>query len=422
MKTVIRFDQKSKRKPIVKGEEQGAVEMDTRVAMIQALIPVGLERLQEELQEEVSRLAGPRYSREGGLEGHVRWGGQCGSVYLADQKVKLKVPRVRNEEAGEEVPLEIYQKFQQPRQADGELMLRVLRGLSCRSYEACARRVPQVFGLSSSTVSRRFIRASQKKLQELCERDLSAYDIVAIFLDGKSFAQDEMIIALGITIKGEKVLLGFVQAGTENERVCREFLGGLLERGLQFLQGILCVVDGSKGFRAAISQVFGYHAKIQRCQWHKRENVLSYLTPSKQTLFRDKLRRAYAKATYEEAKGALLRIRQELKEINASAVASLEEGLEETLSLHRLGLSEVLGKSFKTTNCLESLNAQLAQRTDKVDRWINSDQKQRWVATALLDIEPGLRRVKGFRYLPLLRSALRELIRQAEEKKSQEVA
>jgi transposase-like protein len=235
---------------------------------------------------------------------------------------------------------------------------------------------------------------------------LESYDFVALILDGKTFAEDEMVIALGITLSGHKIILGFVQTGTENERVGSDFLHSLLERGLRMDKGLLCVLDGAKGLHSAIQRVFGSFALIQRCQWHKRENVVSYLPKSQQALWRRRLQAAYEKATYTEAKEALLHWRKELRLINASAVASLEEGFEETLTLHRLGVFEKVGISLKTTNCLESLLSQIAQRTDKVCRWRNSDQKQRWVAAALLDIEPRLRRIKGYRHLPLLRVAL----------------
>ncbi len=145
---------------------------------------------------------------------------------------------------------------------------------------------------------------------------------------------------------------------------------------------------------------------MQRCQWHKRENVVRYLPKAQQATWRRRLQQAYERPTYAEAKAALLRLRQELRPVNLSAVHSLEEGLEETLTLHRLGVYATLGVSFKTTNCLESLNAQLGQITDKVDRWRTSDQKHRWVASALLAIEPRLRRIKGFRSLRLLQRAL----------------
>jgi putative transposase len=407
MKSVFRIRRKGKVKPIVLSTLQAPEDLDAKLALIQALIPLGLLAVAQELRREVIVLAGKRYSRTGGLPGIVRWSQQRGSVFLADQKVAVTYRRLRDRAQNREVPLQTYQGLQKPREADGKLLLQILRGLSCRSYAECAEAIPAAFGLSPSSVSRRFIRASARKLRELCERRLESYDFVALFLDGKTFAEDEMIIALGITLSGEKVILGFIQTGTENERVCSDFLQTLLERGLRMDPGLLCILDGSKGLHKAIQKVFGSQALIQRCQWHKRENVVSYLPKSQQALWRRKLQEAYEKPTYAEAHAALLRCRQELRLINVSAIASLDEGMEETLTLHRLGVFSALGISLKTTNCLESLMAQVGQRTGKVDRWRNSDQKQRWVASALLDIEPRLRRIKGYRHLPTLRAALR---------------
>lgn len=269
--------------------------------------------------------------------------------------------------------------------------------------------------MSSSTVSRRFIQASSRKLKELAERDLSTYDFVVLFMDGKSFADDEMIIALGVTVTGEKIPLGFIQTATENERVVKSFLRGLLDRGLTIEEGILFVIDGAKGLYSAIRKVFQDRALIQRCQWHKRENVVSYLSKSLQVRWRRKLQQAYEKPTYEEAKAALDRLKPELKLLNESALASLEEGFEETLTLHRLGLFTQLGISLKTTNCIESVMSLVGQYTDKVDYWENSSQRHRWMATALLEIEPRLRRIKGYRYLPLLRLALKQDLQLAQD-------
>jgi transposase-like protein len=215
-----------------------------------------------------------------------------------------------------------------------------------------------------------------------------------------------MVIALGITLAGQKVMLGFVQTASENERVCAAFLRDLVDRGLRPEDGLLVVLDGAKGLRKAIQTVFGAQAVVQRCQWHTRENVVRSLPKGQQPAWRRTLQAAYERPTYAEAKAALLRVRKELGLINESAVRSLDEGVEETLTLHRLGLFGALGTSLKTTNCLESLNAQLGAYTDKVDRWRTSDQKQRWVASALLTIEPCLRRIKGYRHLPLLRTVL----------------
>ena len=407
MRRVIRIGRKRKPKLTTK-EKYHTSDLRVRVAMIQALIPIGLMKVAEELKEEVEQLAGPRYSRYGGRPGHYRWGSEERSIYLADQRTRTRIPRVRNSKKNEEVPLKTYQLLQSPRNADEGVLKRILLGLSCHNYEGCAEAVPEAFGLSASTISRRFIRVSSRKLKELMERDLSGYDFIALFIDGKSFAEDEMIIALGVTIKGEKIPLGFIQAGTENETVVKDFLNGLIDRRLNIEQGVLCVIDGAKGLRSGIKRVFRDKAFIQRCQWHKRENVVDYLPKSQRATWRKKLQRSYEKPTYEEAKAALNRLKAELRLINESAAASLEEGMEETLTLHRLGLFPQLGISLKTTNCIESLMSLVDEYTGKVDYWKNSSQKHRWVATALLEIEPRLRRIKGYRNLPKLREALKQ--------------
>lgn len=409
MKSVVRITREGKVKDIAVQDslaQPGLADLDARIEAIQALIPLGLAAVGETLQAEVARLAGPKHSRTGGVAGYVRWGRQPGSIYLADQKLPIPVPRVRDLPRRQEVPLQSYQALQVPRALDAGLFRKILLGLSCRDYQGCAEAVPAAFGLSPSSVSRRFIRASAQQLQALQERRLAGYDLVALVLDGKTFAADSMVIALGITLTGEKVILGFVQTATENEVVCAAFLRELGARGLDATQGLLVVLDGAKGFRKAVTTVFGAQAVVQRCQWHKRENILAYLPKSQRATWRRKLQAAYQHATEPEARAALGRVRQELRLVNLSAVASLDEGFEETLTLHRLGVFPQLGISLKTTNCLESLNSLVEQRVGKVDRWRTSDQKHRWLAAALLEIEPRLRRIKGYRALPLLRQAL----------------
>lgn len=392
-------------------EQLDAVRMDveavdTKVALIQELIPLGLLHVEESLQQEVTILAGPRYARQGGRPGVVRYGKQSGSVYLADQKIGIEVPRVRDRNRNQELPLGTYQRLREPRRADEGVLRRILAGLSCREYERCAEAVPEAFGLSGSTMSRRFKRTSATQLKALRERPLGGYDFVAVVLDGKTFAEDTLVVALGITIKGKKVLLGFVQTGTENGKVCAKFLDELIDRGLRFEDGLLVVIDGGKGLHAAVKAVCKEKAFIQRCQWHKRENVLAYLSGTHQQRLRRKLESAYGQPTYKKAKAALEQVRCELAVINESAVGSLDEGFEETLTLHRLGVFSELGISLRTTNCLESINGLVEQRTGKIDYWKTSNQKQRWLAAALLDIEPRLRRIKGYRHLPMLRRAM----------------
>ena len=266
--------------------------------------------------------------------------------------------------------------------------------------------VPGAIGLGHSSVSNAFIEASENTLRELKERDLSKHDIVAIFLDGKSFADAQMVIALGVTMQGKKVFLGVVQTDTENKKVLTAFLRELKDRGLRTAQGLLVIIDGSKGMISAVKKAFKGRVLIQRCQWHKRENVVSYLSKEEQPWMRKRLQHAYERPTYDEAVGALETLHADLEETNQSAAASLKEGLEETLTLHRLGVFALIGRSFKTTNCLESVNAMLEQCCARISYWKNSSQRHRWLAASLLDIEPRLRAVKGFKHLPKLREAI----------------
>ena len=414
MKSVLKINEKGKRKRVlgkaetVSAEEFQALEMDAKVEVIQALIPLGLMHVSEMLEAEVETLAGKRYRREGGEPNLSRHGTNRSSVKLAGQRHPIQVPRVRNTQTRCEVPLAPWRAVKGSGEVNETLLRRVLYGVSCRNYEAASEEVPGAIGLSSSTVSRQFVEASAEHLKAFQERDLSQQDFVALFLDGKTFAEDTMVMALGVTVTGGKVILGFVQTGTENAKVIGVFLEELLERGLRIDEGLLVVIDGSKGLRAAVKKTFKGKALIQRCQWHKRENVISYLPKYEQEPMRRKLQKAYEKPTYKEAKTALKRIHNELENHNLSASNSLAEGLEETLTLHRLGVFALLGRSFKTTNCLESINHLVEDRCGKVDCWKNSSQKQRWLASALLDIEPRLNRVKGYKHLPLLRGKLKE--------------
>jgi transposase-like protein len=411
MKQVRRIRKTAQENRLVRARLDAAPEdvttTNAKVALIQELIPLGLLWVEDALQQEVAQLAGARYQRGDGESGVVRYGTQPGSIYLADQKLGIAVPRVRDLAANREVALTTYRAMRQPRGADDGVLRRILAGVSCRDYARCAEAVPQAFGLSASTVSRRFVQVSSRHLQALRERRLESYDFVAVLLDGKTFAAETMVVAVGITLSGEKIVLGLVEAGTENATVCADLLTELVERGLRFADGLLVVIDGGKGLHKAVEKVFASAAFIQRCQWHKRENIVAYLPKTQQATWRRKLERAYAKPTYKEAKAALATVRRELVPLNESAARSLDEGLEETLTLHKLGVITTLGISLRTTNGIESINSLIEQRTGKVDYWKTSNQRQRWLATALLDIEPRLRRIKGCKHLPLLRQAMR---------------
>ena len=415
MSSVLRRVRKRKarrlgRVDVMRREDYAELDLDPKVELIRSLVPLGLMHVEELLDEEVTALAGARCARKAGAIEGRRHGHNPGTVGLAGQRVPIRVPRIRRV-AGSEIPLRSYAALHGDRAVNDLLLTRVLYGISCRNYEAAAEVIPGAIGLSGSTVSRGFIQASAAKLRELQERDLSGEDVVALVLDGKTFADATMVIALGITLSGEKRFLGFVETDTENAPVLTLFLRALVERGLDLSQGVLVILDGGKGLRAAVRKAFRGRALVQRCQWHKRENVVSYLGKHEQVVWRQRLQRAYNRPDYNEAIGALETLHRELDERNQSAAGSLAEGLDETVTLHRLGLFGVLGRSLKTTNGLESVNALVEERCAKVDHWQNSSQRQRWLATALLDIEPRLRKVAGYRHLPKLRAELKQALK-----------
>ena len=299
---------------------EGIDDLDVRISLIQALIPAGLERVGELLQEEVIRLAGPKGKH--GKE-NTRWGRQWGSVFLGDQKIPIEVPRVRSKTLDEEVPLESYRKMQHPYKADEQVFKRLVNGLSMRRYVESAEIVPEVFGLSASNMSKRFKIATAAKLRHLMRRSLSQYDFVVIFIDGKRFAEEGIVVSMGITLEGEKVILGLAQMNTENHRCVEGFFDNLIGRGLRFEEGLLFVVDGSRGIIKAIERKFNGCAVIQRCQWHKRENVTSHLSKGEQVIWRRKIQAAYGKESYAEARAELTKLISELEEINPTTANSL---------------------------------------------------------------------------------------------------
>ena len=363
-------------------------DLDVKIALIQNLIPLGLEAVSESLQAEVTRLAGEEHARGG--DNH-RWGRQSGSIYLRDQKFPIEVPRVRNALTNREVTLESYRKFKRPFADEAHTVLKLLHGLSTHRYHESAALAPEVFGISASNLSKRFKDKTAGLLKELQTRSLSAYDIVVIFIDAKRYAKDGIMVAMGVTLHGEKLILGTEQIHSENARAIEQWFDRLMERGLKFEEGILFIIDGSKGIKKAIEQKLGEYALIQRCRWHKKKNVASYLDEAQQVLLGARMSEAYSKTTYAEAKAELEALHKELLRVNASAAASLLEGMEETLTLHKLGLSPELTRSLGTTNPIESVMSQMGQYTDKVDRWHNSDQILRWTAASLMDLEPRLR-------------------------------
>ncbi len=367
----------------------------------------------ELLNEELIYLTGEKHERDKPLGGRYRrWGTNPGSIRIDRERVPIRVPRVRDVEASRERPLESYQHLKRGISIDEKLEKSILLGLSTRDYAGLAGSFLDGFGISQSSVSRAFQERSAKALETFEERRFDSDEFLALWIDGKYLKRHQMVICMGLTDDGRKIPMGFVETTTENAEAIKGLLQRLIRRGLSFESGILCIIDGSKGLYKAVREVFGEHAAIQRCQWHKRENVTSYLSEKDKPLYRRRLQLAYEKPTYEQAKEVLTGIHCDLQGINRSAANSLMEGLEETLTLHRLGIFEQLGRSLKTTNSIESLNSQLGKYLRRVKHWMHTDQRQRWVAMAILEAERKMRRIQHREQLPLLRSALEKNIKQ----------
>lgn len=382
--------------------------IDVKLQLLQHHAEIARLLAGEIMDEEVESVAGERQSEDHPCGRHLcRWGHNPGSIRINGERVPIDVPRIRDMEAGEERPLESYQAMKKAN-APNDLAETILLGLAQGDYERVASQFVDGFGLSQSSVSRRFQERARKALEEFENRSLKEENFLALWIDGKHVAGEQMLVCMGVTEAGYKKVLGFTQATTENSRPIKEMLRNLIERGLSFEEGILCVVDGSKGLRKALDEVFGSWAEVQRCQWHKRENVVSYLPKEDQSEWRKKLQRAYREPTYEAAKERLAGLHADLQQINRKAARSLQEGLEETLTLHRLGLFEKLGRNLKTTNGIENLMGQVQRRIGKVKRWHHSPQRHQWMALALLEAESRMRRISGYEDLPELKSALKE--------------
>ena len=385
--------------------------IDIKVSMLTQHLSICQMIINQILEEEVTSLAGSRYSHEKPHSGsYSRYGFNPGSVRIGDKRLSVDVPRIINNEDGRFTPLQSYAELKKIDEPTDELVNGVLYGLSTRDYKSVVDHFSEGFGLSKSSVSSRFIDATADILKEYENRTLEHLDLVAMFMDGKHLARQQIIIALGVTIQGDKVPLGFVQTTTENSVVIGAFLRDLIDRGLRYDEGLLCIIDGSKGMRKAINDAFGDKALIQRCCWHKRENILSYIPEQLHPQIKSKYHKALAMESYNEAKVALVDLMHELNVINKSAARSLEEALEELLTLHKLGIAEQFGASFQTTNCIENVNSQLKKYIGRVKYWKNSDQRYRWIAAALTEIECKLRKVDNFKNLKNMKAAINKYL------------
>lgn len=365
----------------------------------------GLLIMRAVMEAEVASLAGPKGQHDPDRR-VFRWGDQPGYAVLGGAKVRLGHPRVRDRD-GHEVTLESYERFQSPPRRQQSIVKKLMRGISTRKYEQAVEAFTDGYGISKSAVSRELVAGTRGALQELCERRIDELPrLVVLMIDGKVFAGEHVIAALGVDETGKKHVLGLVQGSTENGTVVQHLLDDLVERGLDTEQPMLIVLDGSKALRKAVNKTFGDHCPVQRCQVHKRRNVKDHLPPQYQGGVEQRMRTAYAMRDYEQAKAQLLKTVEWLEGINPSAASSLREGLAETLTLHRLGLPEPLCKSLQSTNLIESAWSVAADVTRRVKRWRGGDMRLRWSAAGLLQAEKNFRRIRGYQAMPKLLAAL----------------
>lgn len=358
----------------------------------------GLHLMRLVMEEEVNHLVGDR-SRPAPERTANRWGWEQGYAVVMGQKVPVRRPRVRSTE-DREIRLGSYEMFHRGEPLTETVWEKLMLGLSTRKYGAAVREFTEAYGLEKSAVSEHFIEASRTKLKELMERPLGKKKFCALMIDATPFEGQQMVAALGIGCDGSKMILGIRQGATENATVVGELLGDLVTRGFDFREARLYVLDGGKALHAAVRKHAGDAAPIQRCQVHKRRNVLDHLADDQKEGVSKKLNAAYAMEEYEPAGQALDALHRELMHLNPSAARSLAEGLEETLAVHKLHVHPQLRMTLSNTNVIESAFAIVERVCLNVKRWHGGDQRERWVGSGLLVAEKQFRRVKGYKQIP----------------------
>ena len=382
--------------------------MSTRQHLLAWVHAQGLAALDEVFREEAGALAGPK-GRHQTLRTHHHWGTTATELTFGGRRVQMRRPRVRRTTGGEAtLPSVAAYRSRDPLTA--RMMQQLLAGVSTRQYDASLEARPRdrrTRGSSKSAVSRSVVRRTRQRLQAQLAQRLDELEVVALFMDGVVVAQQTVIVALGITRDGRKEPLGLRLGSTENAVVCTELLQDLLARGLTLDGRVLCVIDGGKGLRKALGDVLGDAAVIQRCQLHKGRNLDALVPKARQAYVRAALRRAYRAASVTAARRQLTALATWLERNgHADAATSVREGLEETLTVLKLGLPPALRRFFATTNCIENLIGTLRHVTRNIKRWRDGDMRRRWIGLGLLRAAERFRRIKHHRALKALVTAL----------------
>ena len=419
-----------KKRDGVKGRNQEGTSFAMTIGMQQLMLPLlvamdatkkgllafvqqmGMVALSELLAIEAAQIAGPKGKHMDGRT-HHHWGSSSTPLCFGGRNVSIAHPRVRGRGKGKgrEVTLPSIEALREGDPLSTRVAEQIVLGVSTRGYERSLEPVDESInarGASKSNASRAIVETTAEKLAAFVSRKLDDVDLVAMFIDGIEFAGHSVIIALGVTIDGTKVPLGIWAGSTENSVVATALLSNLVERGLHVEESTLFVIDGGKAVRKALRDVFGNRAIVQRCQVHKARNVREHLPESRRAYVARQMRDAYASTTVATAKKKLMQLASWLASNGEdSAAASLREGLDETLTVLRLGLPPTLRRTFATTNAIENMNGSLRRIARNVKRWRDETMIRRWVALGVVEAQKGFRRVKGHKDLPLLIAALR---------------
>jgi putative transposase len=382
---------------------------DVREGLLAMAVGTGLQVMAAMMNADVEAVCGPKGRHDAGRSA-VRHGSGDGSVTLGGRRVPVQRPRMRAADGAGELPVASYELFCSTDVLGRMAVQRMLAGLSTRRYptglepvgtkvEAAAR------STSKSAVSRRFVAATETALAELLAAPLGELDLVALMIDGVHFGEHLCVVALGIGIDGTKHPLGLAEGSTENASVVTDLLTGLRDRGLDTTRPIFIGIDGGKALHAAVIRVFS-HPVIARCQLHKIRNVADKLPDHLASTVTKRMRAAYHAESALLAEAQLEALAKELDRTHPGAAGSLREGLAETLTVLRLGVSPTLARTLRSTNCIESMISIARTHSSNVKNWQNGNMAMRWCAAGMIEARGQFRRVNGHLHLPALRAAL----------------
>ena len=388
----------------------------TKEGLLEWVHEFGLKALDELMHDDAARIVGEKGKHRKDRTHHY-WGRTRSELTFGGRRISVKKPRVRSKD-GKEASLPALEEFRDRDPLSERVLNQLLLGVSTRGYDASLEPRPagvNARGSSKSSASRAFVAKTRQRLKASLDRRLDDLDLIALLIDGIEVARQTVVVALGITSDGTKVPLGLAQGSTENAALCTTLLQSFLGRGLRVEDKLLCIIDGGKGIRKALEDVFGDRAVIQRCQVHKLRNLREHLPEERKAYVISTMRDAYRAASADTARKKLRGLVAWL-ETNGheDAAASLREGLEETLTVVKLELPMTLRRSLATTNNIENLVGSIRRVSRNVKRWRGADMIRRWASVGLFQAEKRFRRIKGYRELPTLVQALRKVDVQVE--------